>query len=78
MANIVLPELAEGINQATITYWHLGEGEKVTEGQDIVEMATDKATFNLPSPSAGVLSKKLREEGETVNVGETLGIIEEG
>lgn len=77
MANIILPELAEGINQATITYWQFEEGDKVEEGEDIVEMATDKATFNLPSPASGVLSKKLREEGDTVSVGETLGIIEE-
>ena len=78
MANIILPELAEGVNQATISYWQLEEGDKVEEGQDIIEMATDKATFNLPSPCTGILSKKLREEGDTVDVGETLGMVDEG
>lgn len=77
MANIILPELAEGITKATITYWHFGVGDKIHQGQDVVEMATDKATFNLPSPCTGVLSEKMHEEGETISIGDTLGIIEE-
>lgn len=74
MAKLILPELGEGIEQAIVSYWHFKEGDKVEEGEDIVEMATDKATFNLPAPSSGILTKIYFEEGENITVG---GIIAE-
>ena len=78
MIKVHLPELGEGITKATVSYWYFQPGEKVNEKDDLVELATDKATFNLPSPSGGILSEVLVNEGDTVNVGEVLGIIEEG
>ena len=78
MKKVVLPELGEGIDKATVTYWFVQEGEKVNEKDDLVELSTDKATFNLPSPCTGMLSQVLVHEGDTVNVGEVLGMIEEG
>ena len=44
---------------------------------DLVELTTDKATFNLPSPCSGVLTEVLMPEGSTANVGDTLGLIQE-
>lgn len=77
MAKLILPELGEGIEQAIVSYWHFKEGDKVEEGEDIVEMATDKATFNLPAPSSGILTKIYFEEGENVTVGGTIAEINE-
>lgn len=77
MTKVVLPELGEGIDKATVSYWYFKVGDKVTEKEDLVELATDKATFNLPSPCSGILSEIIFPEGETVNVGETLAVIEE-
>jgi len=77
MTKIVLPELGEGIDKATLSYWYYKEGEKVEEKADLVEMATDKATFNLPSPCSGTLSQIIIHEGDTARVGELLGVIEE-
>ncbi|MFH0913258.1 MAG: biotin/lipoyl-containing protein [Candidatus Omnitrophota bacterium] len=77
MTKVALPELGEGIKKATVSYWYFKEGEKVNEKDDLVELTTDKATFNLPSPSSGTLSQVLFHEGDSVNVGEVLGIIEE-
>jgi len=77
MTKVALPELGEGIKKATVSYWYFKEGEKVNEKDDLVELTTDKATFNLPSPSSGTLSQILFHEGDSVNVGEVLGIIEE-
>jgi len=77
MTKVVLPELGEGIEKATVSYWYFKEGEKVSEKDDLVELTTDKATFNLPSPASGVLSEIFFHEGDTVNVGEALAIIEE-
>ena len=47
------------------------------EKDDLVELTTDKATFNLPSPCSGILSEIYFHEGDTVNVGEALALIEE-
>ncbi|MDD5595086.1 MAG: hypothetical protein PHY94_02455 [Candidatus Omnitrophica bacterium] len=78
MVKVVLPELGEGITKATVSYWYFQENEKVNEKDDLVELTTDKATFNLPSPSTGTVSQILLHEGDTANVGEVLAIIEEG
>lgn len=77
MTKVVLPELGEGIDKATVSYWYYQIGEKVNEKDDLVELTTDKATFNLPSPCSGTLCEIFFREGDAVNVGETLGVIEE-
>jgi pyruvate/2-oxoglutarate dehydrogenase complex dihydrolipoamide acyltransferase (E2) component len=77
MTKVVLPELGEGIEKATVSYWYFKAGEKVNAKDDLVELTTDKATFNLPSPCAGTVSEIIIHEGDTVNVGEILAIIEE-
>lgn len=77
MANVVLPELGEGIQKATVSYWYFQEGDKVNEKDDLVELTTDKATFNLPSPCSGVLTQILHREGDSVNIGEILAVITE-
>jgi len=78
MTKVVLPELGEGIDKAIVSYWYFKEGDKVNEKDDLVELTTDKAAFNLPSPCTGILSEVLVHEGDTVNVGEVLAVIEEG
>jgi pyruvate/2-oxoglutarate dehydrogenase complex dihydrolipoamide acyltransferase (E2) component len=77
MTKVILPELGENIQKATISYWYFQEGEKVQEKDDLVEISTDKATFNLPSPCSGLLREIFFHEGETVNIGEILAMIEE-
>jgi len=78
MTKVILPQLGEGIEKATVSYWFFKEGDKVTEKEDLVELATDKATFNLPSPCSGIISEIIFPEGNAVNVGEALAVIEEG
>jgi pyruvate dehydrogenase E2 component (dihydrolipoamide acetyltransferase) len=77
MTKVILPELGENINKATVSYWYYKEGERVNEKDDLVELTTDKATFNLPSPCSGTISQIIYHEGDTVNVGEVLAIIDE-
>ena len=74
----MLPVLGDGIEKATISYWYFKVGDKVNEKDDLVELATDKATFNLPSPSNGILSQVFFQEGDAAKTGEMLAIIEEG
>jgi len=76
MTQVVLPTLAEGIDKASVSYWHFREGDAVKEGQELVELVTDKATFTMPSPATGILKKLMVEEGNEVRVGELLAEIE--
>jgi 2-oxoglutarate dehydrogenase E2 component (dihydrolipoamide succinyltransferase) len=76
MVKVILPELGEGILKATVSYWYFQEGDKVTEKEELVEFATDKATFNLSAPATGVLSGVVFHEGDEVNVGEVVAVIE--
>lgn len=76
MAKVVLPELGEGIEKATVSYWLIDAGAQVKEGDEIIEMATDKAVFNVPSSATGVLKQKLVKDGDEVKVGDGLAVIE--
>jgi len=74
---VKLPELGEEVEKATVSFWYHEEGERVEKEEDLVEMVTDKATFNVPSPAFGTLSQIKAEEGAIVKAGEVLAIIEE-
>jgi len=69
--------LGEGIEKATISFWYFQEGQRVNKDDDLVELVTDKATFNLPAPCSGILSQIIYKEGDTVNIGEVLALMEE-
>lgn len=77
MTKVTLPSLGEGVEKATVSFWYFKEGEKVEEKADLVELTTDKSTFNLPAPCSGILSQIILSEGDTVNIGEELAVIEE-
>ena len=72
-----LPDLAEGMAEAEVVSWKVKEGEPVELDQPIVEVMSDKATVEIPSPRAGTLSKIHYQEGEVCKVGEVLFIIDE-
>lgn len=72
-----LPELGEDAGaEATVSFWYFEEGEEVKESDDIVEMMTDKATFNVPSPVSGTILEVRAPDGAKVKVGDVLGTIE--
>ncbi len=75
--DFVLPELGKGIDEATISFWMCEEGDKINKGDDVIEMLTDKATFNVPAPVSGVLKDILVREGEVVKVGQKIAEIGE-
>ena len=77
MAEVRLPELAEGVDKAVVSFWHKDIGETVSKGDDLVEMLTDKATFNVPVPVSGKLTSKSAEEGQEIKVGDIIGHIDE-
>ncbi|MFH0764203.1 MAG: lipoyl domain-containing protein [Candidatus Omnitrophota bacterium] len=75
MTEVKLPPIAEGVNKANVSYWHRSAGDTVKEGEDLVELVTDKATFNLPAPVSGTLKEVLAAEGDEVSVGQILAKI---
>ncbi len=64
--------------EGTLSFWYFDEGEKVEEGADLVEIVTDKATFNVTAPASGKLVEATAKEGHAVKPGDLLGIVETG
>ncbi len=71
------PDVGEGINEGEIVKWKVKVGDKVKSDQPLVEVETDKAVVDIPSPKAGTILKINHKEGETINVGEVLVVIGE-
>jgi len=78
MANqIVVPSLGESITEATVSKWLKQVGEKVASDEPLVELETDKVNVEVPSPLSGTLSSIKVKEGDTVEVGALLGVVDE-
>lgn len=72
-----VPAMGESITEAQIGDWLKSEGDHVQVDDELVELETDKATFMIPAPAAGVITKILKRSGETAKVGEVVGYFEE-
>jgi len=73
---VELPALGESIVEGTVSRWLVKEGDRVELDQPLVEVTTDKVDAELPSPVAGVIEKILVAEGEVVEVGAQLVLID--
>jgi len=73
-----LPDIGEGIAEGEIVQWLVAEGDSVDEHQPIVEVMTDKATVEVPSPAAGTITKLLAAEGDVLPVGDVIFHLETG
>ncbi len=72
-----MPEVGETVTEGTIERWLKQPGDHVDKYEPIVEINTDKVNVELPSPVSGTLLEIVAPEGATVNVGDTLALIEE-
>jgi pyruvate dehydrogenase E2 component (dihydrolipoamide acetyltransferase) len=72
-----LPDIGEGVVEGEIVSWKVKLGDKVKLDQPIVEIMTDKATVEIPSPRAGTISKINFKDGEICPVGKVLVVIDE-
>jgi len=72
---IVVPALGESITEATVAKWLKSTGDSVEADEPIVELETDKVNLEVPSPVNGVLGKISASEGDVVEVGSTLALI---
>ncbi len=73
-----LPDLAEGMTEAEIVSWKVQVGDSVAMDQPLVEVMSDKATVEIPSPRAGKMSSLNYKEGDMCAVGAVLFVIDEG
>jgi 2-oxoglutarate dehydrogenase E2 component (dihydrolipoamide succinyltransferase) len=75
---VKIPEIGESITEVQVGEWLKAVGEAVEVDEPLVEIESEKATVELPSPAAGKLAKVLKQTGETVGVGQAIAEIAEG
>ncbi|HUZ39819.1 MAG TPA: dihydrolipoamide acetyltransferase family protein [Acidimicrobiales bacterium] len=77
MADVTLPSLGESVTEGIITQWFKKVGDTVARDEPLFEVSTDKVDSEMPSPAAGVLTQILAEEGDTVETGSRVAVIDE-
>src|SRR5712671_4003271 len=79
MPEVQMPKLSDTMTEGTLVSWKKKKGDKVSAGEVIAEIETDKATMEWESPDDGTLTEIYVQEGEKVNVGDKIAFIgEEG
>ena len=73
--SVTMPALGESVSEGTVTRWLKQEGDQVAVDEPLLEVSTDKVDTEIPSPAAGVLTKIVVAEDETVAVGAELAVI---
>lgn len=76
LIEIKVPQLSESVAEATLISWHKKQGEKVTRGENLIDIETDKVVLELPASHDGVLVEILKSDGATVKSGEMIAKIE--
>ncbi len=71
-----MPQLGETVTEGTVTKWLKAVGEQVARDEPLFEVSTDKVDSEVPSPAEGVLSEIIVQEGDTVDVGVRLAVID--
>jgi 2-oxoglutarate dehydrogenase E2 component (dihydrolipoamide succinyltransferase) len=74
--NLTIPDVGESIQEVQIGRWLKQQGDTVEQDEILVELETDKASMELPAPESGRLSEILKQEGETVSIGDVIAHIE--
>jgi pyruvate dehydrogenase E2 component (dihydrolipoamide acetyltransferase) len=77
LADVTLPSLGESVTEGIITQWFKKVGDVVARDEPLFEVSTDKVDSEMPSPAAGVLTQILAEEGDTVQTGARVAVIDE-
>ncbi len=73
---VEMPQMGESVMEGTVIEWAKAVGDKVEEDETLLEIATDKVDTEVPSPQAGILIEILAEEGDTIEVGQAIAVIE--
>ena len=73
---VVMPQLGESVHEGTISKWLVKPGDQVVEFEPMLEVDTDKVNAEVPSPVSGILREILAKEGETVQAGAEIAVVE--
>lgn len=73
---IKVPQLSESVSEATLLTWHRQVGEAVAEGENLIDIETDKVVLELPAPGSGVLTRIIRGDGEKVTTNEVIALLD--
>lgn len=73
---IKVPQLSESVTEATLLTWHKQAGEAVQEGENLIDLETDKVVLEVPAPKSGVLVKIIRQGGEKVGSNELIALLD--
>jgi len=73
---IEMPKMGESVMEGTVIEWAKAIGDEVEQDETLLEIATDKVDTEVPSPESGILAEKKAAEGDTIEVGEIIAIIE--
>lgn len=76
--NFEVPELGEGVQEGELIAWKVKVGDSVSMDQPLLEVMTDKATVEIPSPVAGTIKEIKAAEGDRLKIGQVILVIEEG
>ena len=76
MVEVTLETLPGGAHQAAVQAWYFEEGDAVAKGDEIAELQVEDGTVTITAPASGILAEVYYDEGETVEVGEVLCLIE--
>ncbi len=72
---LIMPKMGESVTEATILKWLKNVGDKVKADESVLEIATDKVDSEIPSPSDGIITQRMFEEGQVVQVGTVIAVI---
>jgi len=73
---VKVPQLSESVAEATLLTWNVKVGEAVKQGQNLIDIETDKVMMELPAPGNGVLAEIVRDAGSAVKSGELIAVID--
>ncbi len=74
--DVVMPKMGESVSEGTILKWHKKVGEKINQDEILLEISTDKVDTEIPSPAEGVVKEIKAEEGDAVEVGNVVAVLE--
>jgi 2-oxoisovalerate dehydrogenase E2 component (dihydrolipoyl transacylase) len=75
---VVMPQLGESVHEGTISRWLVKPGDQIVEFEPMLEVDTDKVNAEVPAPVSGILREILAKEGETVQAGAEIAVVETG
>ena len=78
VTKVVMPRLSLTMKEGTVGKWYKAEGDRVEKDEPIVEVVSEKATYDVEAPSAGTLRKIMISEGLDVPVDTVLAVITSG